>query len=163
MKNKEKTMSDNCFLCLNISRTRRCSQCLLKARRKCWEQYIRHWRHSNSYHPYSRGGGIICPQCKKNSKNRRYNTRLHATETNKTRCINTIKNFLNDVDTANGKENKKRIAKELFEYLYQNMWFVRNHRKFERTVRDKLVEFSVHENWAFATEMYMKMFGETII
>lgn len=155
-------MTDKCFLCLNISRTRRCSRCLLKAHRKCWNQYVRSSKGSNSYHPYSRGDGIICPQCKQNSKNKRYKTRGYSAETNKTRCINTIKNYLNDVEIAIGSENKKRIAKDLFEYLYKNMWFVRAHEKFEKSVRDKLVEISVHENWAFAKEMHLKMFGERI-
>lgn len=143
---KMKTNS-KCFLCLDISRTRRCKRCKITAHKHCWKKY-------NRYHPYKRNN---CPQCNIDLRKKYYNTRVDK----KQKCIKTIDQYLNDVNIASTKEQKKTIAKKMFEYMYENMWFVNSNKKFKKTVQEKLIELYNIDKWEFALKIYKLMFKDT--
>ena len=148
-------MSDKCFLCLNNCRTRRCAKCKVKAHRDCWTKY----KKSTRYYPYKANQ---CPQCRSNIKTKRYNTRLNALSKKRVDCMYTVKDLLERVDRACGREQKMYSTKQLFEYLYQNMWFINRHKNFRKSVRNKLVELATIERWEYAEKMHLLMFGEPV-
>lgn len=137
-------MSDNCFLCLNISRTRRCTQCKVKAHKSCWEEYTMVDETQR------------CPQCRATTKRKVYNTRLREN------TIRVIRHFLTSIENRVGREQRCDVAKQLFEYLYQNIWFLDNNRLFRNIVKSKLVYLAIDENWEYAKTAHERFFGQTL-
>jgi len=80
----------------------------------------------------------------------------------KREIVRTVKTYLGTVEATKGKHNKQRVVGELFEYLIKNIWFVNSHTKFKKTVRNKLIEFHINNDWSDAKSTYMRMFGEEI-
>jgi hypothetical protein len=56
-----------------------------------------------------------------------------------------IKIGLNNVDEAQGIQNKTRITRGVFRLLVNNIWFMDHNEKFRLTVRRKLEEFKTEE------------------
>ena len=79
----------------------------------------------------------------------------------KQEMISEVKNYLNKVEKASGRENKRAICEELFKILCtkEGMRFVHNHFKFKETVRDKLIEFMFIEKLEEAHDFYEQIFN----
>jgi DNA helicase IV len=156
-------MSDACFICLQNTKNNVCSQCNIKAHNKCFSQFLQHKYHISSlFHlnkEYS-SKKIECPQCKvilnkQGVVTRSFNKKLVT--------IQKIKNLLEDVEKAIGKNNKKISSEQLFEFLLANIWFMNRHKKFRKQVKLKLKEFHRQESdWDFPAKIYKKMFNKNI-
>jgi hypothetical protein len=54
--------------------------------------------------------------------------------------VSTIKKYLSDIESKNKKEEKAKVATEMFDYLCKNSEFVNKHEKFKEVVRLKCKE-----------------------
>lgn len=153
-------MSTPCFLCLSNTRNRVCHQCRLKGHRKCWKKYV---ERSSEIEMNTGSSQVTCPQCKIHIRKRGgVTTRSMAMKSDKKIIVSKIKKLLEQVDRSNGRVNKERYAREIFNYLLKNKWFLKTHYILEKAVRNKLIEFQTKDHWDYAGDMYMKMFGEQI-
>lgn len=59
--------------------------------------------------------------------------------------VDDVKRRLNLCEVTKGKYNKAKIAKELFDFLYNYPTFFLQHAKFLKTVYDKLAEFTYED------------------
>ena len=147
---------DSCFLCLNNTREKPCTHCSIRAHPKCWVKYIK-----NIYGKQE----LICPVCKNSVVYRQSATRSVTKRRKKMEKVNTVKQFLDDIESTNASNTRlerMRISRELFNYLYDNMDFVYSIPQFEITVRNKMIELGNKEKWRHMNVMYMKMFREKL-
>lgn len=152
-------MTDNCFLCLEKARKNMCpaSICKMKCHVKCYRKYIE----ENETHD---GQNIICPVCKSERTNK-YNLRKNNNvykKVNKHEFVKRIKNFLFLVEQYNGTDNKKELVIEMFEFMYYNLWFLRQNERFAIVCKNKLRELYIQDNWNYPNEIHKKFFGTFI-
>lgn len=150
---------DSCFLCLNMTKNNPCNQCSLRAHLKCWEKYVK-----ISYKNQDMNYQIKCPVCKQDVEYESRITRSIAKSRKKMTIINTIKEYIDAIESENynTRLEKITIARELYNYLYDNIDFVYSVPVFEKTVRNKMIELGNVEKWNYMNVMYMKMFGEKL-
>ncbi len=74
--------------------------------------------------------------------------------------IDSIKQQLQDIENAKGKENKKQMCTELMEYLSRGdvVWFIDSHKRFKETLDTKFMEFIEWEGMDNFVEYYKKIF-----
>ena len=139
-------MTDNCFLCLKPALYLKCPGqiCKMKAHKKCWNEYC------------NQSINNICPVCRCFPKSKTYTTR------SKTEYINEIKNYFILINTTPFIYDKKEIAKKMFNFMLENMYFMKNNPPFKSAVKRRLIFFYKNNKWFFAKEMYYKMFNENI-
>lgn len=154
-------MSDLCFLCRGNTDIGMCTKCSLKAHYKCWAQFLKHVA-TNRHVPSAYSIGVKCPQCKQMINKRGPVTRSMTKNDDKETVVYIIKNYLNIVEETSGTDYKKNIVIELFEYIFKNMWFLKENNKFQKCVQNKLIEFHLEDNWEYAAEIYNRMFGVQI-
>lgn len=148
-------MCDKCFLCRNNTRIQKCDHCSLHCHHKCWAQYLNHLRQKGLV-------DIRCPQCSGLIKRKRHVTRSMTRQNTKAEILHTVQMYIDTVEVTCGKDHKRRVISELFEYLVKNMWFVNSYSSFRTTVKNKLIDFHIHNDWDGAKPMYTRMFGEEI-
>lgn len=76
----------------------------------------------------------------------------------KIRVVKTVKDYLNKVELTRGRGNKKKLCDELFDFLIDNSWFIRNNRRFAGAVYKKLLEFEEEEDWDEIAYYKLKLF-----
>ena len=81
---------------------------------------------------------------------------------NRREIVDTVKDFMNRVENVKGTENKKMITVELFDYLVENKFFVDYHQGFSNTLRQKLEEFAIVEDFWLCSH-YNKLFSKDLI
>ena len=167
-------MSDLCFLCRNNTKNGACTTCSLKAHKKCWSQYLKHTmnvrqRQGLYITSLSYSNDVKCPQCKQTIKQpikqpiKRMGVKTRSMiKKDKNDVSNIVKDYLNRVDATFSRDNKLLVIIELFEYLYNNMWFIKDNHRFRICVQNKLIEFHKYENWEHASVIYNRMFGTDI-
>ena len=149
---------DSCFICLENTNIKPCSHCNLRAHRTCWRDYI-----SMSYK--TKFENVSCPICSRNIEQKRHMTRsvTRAEQQRSTlEIVRHIKGLITLSSNTIGCHNKMEIARELFEYMSNNMKFLHKYPDFDKTVRNKMIEFVNINKWNYPKNMYMKMFGEEI-
>ncbi len=145
-------MSDLCFICLSNTRIGACTQCKLKCHRKCWKEYT----DSIGKHVTSR---VRCPQCKIIIKR----TYIITRSVKKHMIFNKrIKSLLVDCDKAKEMPSKKQVIRKIFSYLLDNMNYVNNNTSFKNTIKQKLVEFYTLNDWKYANDVHIQMFGTPV-
>lgn len=148
-------MTNNCFICLDISNNKVCSTCNITAHHKCWNLFL---KNSNN--------NTTCPQCKTVNFYKIHNTRSTKkipVHNNKEDCVRYIKNLLDICEDTVGIENRKQITVQIFEYLIVNSWFVYTHDNFKNCLKDKLIQFyQENPNWKYPSQVYMKLFNTQI-
>lgn len=148
-------MSDNCFLCLNKAKMNMCpaNVCKMKCHRKCYEEYIKEQGTAN----------IPCPVCRQVRK-KRYNLRrrVKIKIVEKDDFITIVKSLLREIETIQGKENKKNVSIKLFDFIVINQWFLNEYIRFRLVVKSKLRELHMTENWRYPNDIHKKLFGEYI-
>ena len=82
---------------------------------------------------------------------------------NRILIIETVRNFLKEIDNSVGKNNKLDGVRRLYSFLIVNKKFVISEPKFKQSVKMKLKEFYESDNWLAASEIYhFYLFDETI-
>jgi hypothetical protein len=99
-----------------------------------------------------------CPQCFKLAR-RKPQTRLFK---RKKVVVRHIKILLNAIESTQGRRRKRVIVAQMFDFILKNIWFLRTRAKFEKAVRNKLIEFNNDNSWDYAKTMYQKMFNDSI-
>jgi hypothetical protein len=149
-------MSDKCFICLSNTRTRSCTQCNIKCHRKCWETYV---------NEYSKTVKPKCPQCKIVLEQKKIMTRSVKRSMDKRlsnkEIVTKVKKLLKKSESINDSHKRQVVAREIFLFLLDNMYFIEENDSFRGVVKEKLIELSVSK-WDYAKDMYMTMFGEQI-
>lgn len=150
---------NNCFVCMNIARTKRCSHCNLRAHTNCWEEY----KQTQNIDPlYDQG--VICPQCSRLTVSRIYRTRhrlreIIREEIKEANFQEKVRQLLSLIHTTTSTLGKKTVAIGLFEFIFRNMWFLNRHPLFRSCVYNKLLELSnAQEVWNYPRLMLHIMF-----
>ena len=145
-------MTDNCFLCLKSALYLKCPGqiCKMKAHKKCWKEYCNQFTTN------------ICPVCRCFPKLNTYRTRSKTQKNAEEEYITKIKNYMTIINTSKGNYHKKKIAKKMFNFILENMYFINNHPRFKIAVKGRLIFCYNNNNWLFAKEIYYKMFNEDI-
>ena len=89
-------------------------------------------------------------------KNEANQMKTEEHETKKTLVVRQIKQYLDKSEEVRGKEKKKPIALELFDYLLEHLWFCAKERRFTKTALTKLNEFYLEGN--LSREEYEKYY-----
>ena len=150
--------NDSCFVCLSDCKRLVCSQCNIRAHSKCWNEYVKHKKLNNMNNNH-----VECPQCKHKieCQNRPFTRSQNIFKVDDEETfVWRVKIFLIEIDNTHGKDNKLRIIKLLFEYLYTNKWFLIKYKKFGETVKQKLTDFILIDNFEQGKEYYMKIYNE---
>ena len=138
---------DKCFICLEYTKKSICpvSKCNIRCHSKCYIEYV------NNMGKFDK-----CPQCK--GKVKEYNLRSRFKKCDKDQVVKTIKIYLTDIQYTPNKQHKIYLCKNMFEFLYKNIWFLNSYNKFKITVKKKLEELHYEENQDFANYYHNKIF-----
>ena len=150
-KTKLKLKMSKCFVCLCICRTRRCKQCHVLAHNTCWKSFMERSPASHA-----------CPQCKLPLYISTRNTRANLTPIkydDPCEFISVITNFLTIIKAEKNREKKLKIAKEIFETIIVNSWFLKENPTFKQTVKNKLLEFIYVDDWNSGVKYYRTLGG----
>lgn len=150
-------MSDACFLCLEHSQSRVCTQCLVVAHPTCWSLYVTHGNHRMT---------IKCPQC-----NIRLPIDMHRAVGTVTRSMarstlasefsRTVKAVLCDIHFSMSQPIiRNQLLFDLFDYICRNQEGMSP--PFKSVVHRKLVELWVHEEWEPADTFFHRLYGYRI-
>jgi len=83
----------------------------------------------------------------------------------KRKCVDQMKQYLNESVLRHGRAEKIIIARKIFRFLSTHNCrniLIKDHPKFKTTVRNKLIEFYKIENWTEAKYWYEKIFNKPI-
>ena len=149
-------MTDNCFLCLEKAKKNMCPAgvCKMKCHTKCYRKYMEVNVNKKN---------ISCPVCN-SVKLKRYNLRninIYK-RVDKYEFVERIKNFLFLISNSIGRNNKQDISIQMFEFMYYNLWFLRQHENFTNVTKNKLRELYIQDNWNYANEVHKRFFGSFI-
>lgn len=82
---------------------------------------------------------------------------------NKSIVVSRVKEYLQECEKAQGKDNKKKVVSNLFNYLLDNIGFMAEHKKFKDAVIVKFNEFIEIEKmteYIFVKEKMLKLIEE---
>jgi len=138
---------DKCFICLEYTKKSICpvSKCNIKCHSKCYNEYV------NTLGKFDK-----CPKCKGVVK--KYNLRTTFKKCNKEQCVNIIRRYLNEINETPSKQQKVELCKNMFEFLYINVWFLDSQGNFKNVVKKKLEHFYYYEKLSFVNYYHNKIF-----
>ena len=139
-------MVNNCVICLNICRTRRCRICKLYAHKKCWNKFIQYSDISN------------CPQCKQSLHKKIIKTRSKMEHSPS--MIITIQNYIDICANAQSRNEREHICKIVYTTLMNNLWFLHRNPAFNIVAKNKLKELIQVNNWNDGIILYTRIWGD---
>lgn len=154
---------ETCFLCLENTSNKVCIQCETYGCNRCWEEYIKFNQKNKPNMEAFYEPTILCPVCKIKC----YGSNLRATRS-RTRdvrrgtFIREVKNYLWGIDMTFGKEAKMKVVEDMFKYLINHQWFLKEEPRFAQTVKNKLVEFWQTENWNKVLYWHFRLFNSSL-
>lgn len=75
--------------------------------------------------------------------------------------VKQIKQYLNESENTIGRENKQLVVIKLLDFLLKHRDFVFNNIRFKETVKNKIIQFAVQENWRLEY-YYINLFNEEL-
>ena len=139
-------MVNNCFLCLQICRTRRCKTCSLVCHNICWVNFK-----NKSGNPDS------CPQCRKLLDIKLHNTRTKILNNKEFSFI--IRKCLEVNRLSPNSTVKVAQVIKLYTTIAENTWFLDNNQIFNDVARKKLLSFIYDEGWYEGVELYERIWN----
>lgn len=82
-------------------------------------------------------------------------------DTNDYNVTTIVKDYLQKNDEITGVKEHIKCCVDLLNYLVLNKWFIDKHKKFKKTVRDKIIEFSIKHHLYLARH-YNILFDECL-
>jgi len=140
-------MVNNCFLCLQICRTRRCKTCSVVCHNTCWYNFK-----NKSDTPDN------CPQCRNLLDTKLHNTRVKIL--NKKEFTAIIGECLEVSRMSSNRVVKIAQAIKIYTIIAENMWFLESNQHFNDVAKNKLLSFIQDSNWYEGIQLYERIWNE---
>jgi hypothetical protein len=151
-----------CFICLNKTVKNICNTCNACAHHKCWETYVKIKGQTIKTDGIERSV-VNCPVCKRFiiTERKIYHTRSYRRD----KFLRTMLIYFKKLKKTSGKENKKKIMVEIFEFLIKNKVVFKQWNKYIKTTKKKLKElYSLpgEPKWEYMQDVHLRLFGSYI-
>ena len=143
-------MSTNCFLCLQICRTRRCKICSLVSHKSCWVEF--EIKSTNPGH---------CPQCRSVLDTKVHNTRTNTRvkKLNEQQFVIAVRKCLSVCNNVLNRSQKEEETLKLYTIIAENKWYLEKNSHFNEVSKNKLISFIQDDNWLGAIPLYERIWG----